>query len=426
MAQQHVLVLAYYFPPMGLSGVQRTTKFIKYLSDLGWHVHVVATGPTAYYAHDDSLLQDFEGRNVTIHRTAGTDASSLIAGGTSSTIKMPREFIRKVFSRISNLLFVPDNKKGWSKHALEVARQVVANQAIDVIYVSGPPFSTMIAGAQLAEETGIPFIVDYRDLWYGNQFTVYPTPWHAHRNKSLEYSVLTHANRITVTNRRMKEALIASYPHLKFDDVVIVPHGYDPDDHSPAPSASSAFRLTYTGIFYDVITPKFFFKAIKLFLKQHPDAPLELHFAGILREAHAKRAKKMGLDGYVVDHGYLTHRESVALLQQSTVLWMMVGNMKNAHTVSSGKLYEYFGTRKPILTSLPQGALRYDAERYGAAIITEPSDVAAIAEAIGEYYQQWRTNTLPRPNEEFVQQFDRRRLAQEMAKVLSKAMLVSP
>jgi hypothetical protein len=28
-----VLVIAYYFPPIGLSGVQRTLKFTKYLSE---------------------------------------------------------------------------------------------------------------------------------------------------------------------------------------------------------------------------------------------------------------------------------------------------------------------------------------------------------------------------------------------------------
>lgn len=28
-----VLVIAYYYPPMGLSGVQRTLKFTKYLPD---------------------------------------------------------------------------------------------------------------------------------------------------------------------------------------------------------------------------------------------------------------------------------------------------------------------------------------------------------------------------------------------------------
>ena len=32
---RNVLVIAYYFPPLGLSGVQRTLKFVKYLPQFG-------------------------------------------------------------------------------------------------------------------------------------------------------------------------------------------------------------------------------------------------------------------------------------------------------------------------------------------------------------------------------------------------------
>ena len=55
-----VLVIAYYFPPLGLSGVQRTTKFVKYLQDFGWEPTVLTVGEIAYYAKDVSLLHDLE------------------------------------------------------------------------------------------------------------------------------------------------------------------------------------------------------------------------------------------------------------------------------------------------------------------------------------------------------------------------------
>jgi hypothetical protein len=35
------LFLAYHFPPLGLSGVQRTVKFVRYLPEFGWQPHVV-------------------------------------------------------------------------------------------------------------------------------------------------------------------------------------------------------------------------------------------------------------------------------------------------------------------------------------------------------------------------------------------------
>src|SRR4051812_43598795 len=56
----NVLVIAYYFPPMGLSGVQRTLKFVKYLPEFGWRPIILTAGETPYYAHDESLLEELQ------------------------------------------------------------------------------------------------------------------------------------------------------------------------------------------------------------------------------------------------------------------------------------------------------------------------------------------------------------------------------
>ena len=53
---RRVLVVAYYFPPMGLSGVQRVAKFVKYLPRYGWQPEVLTVEPGAYFAYDESLM----------------------------------------------------------------------------------------------------------------------------------------------------------------------------------------------------------------------------------------------------------------------------------------------------------------------------------------------------------------------------------
>lgn len=428
MAQHSVLVLAYYFPPMGLSGVQRIAKFVKYLPEFGWRPTVVATGPVAYYAHDESLLAELEERDIEIIRTSGTDPNSVLKD--KGTVKMPRERLRKFMSKVSNTFFIPDNKKGWSKQALETARELCQQRHFDMIFVSGPPFSTMMAGAQLSAEFNIPLVLDYRDLWFGNQFHYYPTPWHGHKHKKLEHKTLARASKVTVTNRKIKERLINTYPHLEFNDVVILPHGFDPADLAAAASRpaqiepSPRFKLSYAGIFYDVVTPVPFFKAVKRVRKERPDIDLELHFAGLLRDEYRKKARRMKLDDIVIDHGYLDHGDTVRLLLESDALWMMVGDTKNADTISSGKLYEYIGTRKPLLVSVPEGALKKDAEKYGAAWITQPDDVKAIAAVIIEMYDLWKKNALPKPAENVVKQFDRVNLTGDLARVLASSLRV--
>lgn len=417
MSKQRVLVFAYYFPPMGLSGVQRVSKFMKYLPDVGWQPHVITTGPTAYYAHDESLLADLEGRDIEIYRTEGKDPNSLLKD--KGTVKMPREFFRKILRRLSDTFFIPDNKKGWARQALALGRELVQQYEFEAIFVSGPPFSSMMAAATLSKETGIPLIVDYRDLWVGNQFHFYPTLWHSSKHQQLERDVLSVASRVTVTNRRIKEHLIARYNFLRSDEVAIIPHGFDPADFSgvsPLTRDDKSFRLTYAGIFYDVVTPIPFFKAVRKVLAENASISLDLHFVGLLRDEYKKAAKKYGLDGIITDHGYCDHNESVRHLLASDALWMMVGKTRNADTISSAKLYEYMASRKPLLVSVPDGTLRKDAQRYGAAWITDPDDVDAIAASIVEMYTAWNQGRMPKPHEDVIASHDRAQLTELLAK----------
>lgn len=411
---------------MGLSGVQRISKFVKYLPEYGWMPHIIAPGPTPYYAHDPSLLGEFQGRELLISRTEQVEEND---DPHAKTVKMPSEPLRKIASRLSNAVIMPDNKRMWSKRALDYARTLVNEYHYDMIFVSGPPFSTMMAGAQLSAETGIPLVLDYRDLWLDNQFHTYLTPWHRGQHKRLEHSTLARAAKVTVTNRYIKEHLLRHYPHLEYNDVIILPHGYDPEDLDKASSNTEirdpdVFRLTYSGIFYDFVTPVPFFKAMKRVMKKRPDIKIELHFAGLLRDANLRTAKRAGLESMVVDHGYLPHQETVDLITNSDALWMMVGETKSSETISSGKLYEYFGTKKPILASVPKGALRSDAEKYGAAWITAPADVKAIAASIIEMYDLWKSNNLPKPDDSEVAKYDRQQLAGSLARVLAGSLRV--
>ena len=103
-----VLVIAYYYPPMGLSGVQRTLKFTKYMSEYNWSPTVLTAGKTGYYAHDLSLLKEAEEAGIKIVRTDSRDINSLMSK--YGTVKMPREIIRKTLSNLGKSIFIPDNK----------------------------------------------------------------------------------------------------------------------------------------------------------------------------------------------------------------------------------------------------------------------------------------------------------------------------
>ncbi|HQF44075.1 MAG TPA: glycosyl transferase family 1, partial [Ignavibacteriaceae bacterium] len=83
-----VLVVAYYFPPMGLSGVQRTLKFVKYMKNYNWEPTVITSGDVAYYAHDKSLTEELNGLNIKVIRISGSKEPNSILSK-FGTIKLP-------------------------------------------------------------------------------------------------------------------------------------------------------------------------------------------------------------------------------------------------------------------------------------------------------------------------------------------------
>jgi hypothetical protein len=75
-----VLMLCYYFPPLSGGGVQRSSKFVKYLPEWGWRPVVVSVEPnrrnSLEYGVDASLLSDV-GKETEIYRGRSFEFASL-------------------------------------------------------------------------------------------------------------------------------------------------------------------------------------------------------------------------------------------------------------------------------------------------------------------------------------------------------------
>lgn len=413
-----VLVIAYYYPPMGMSGVQRTLKFTKYMKDFGWEPTVLTSGNVGYFAHDNSLNMEVEKNNIRTVRVDAISPNKLLRK--KGTVKIPREFIRKTFDRLSKTFFIPDNKLFWSKKAYVKAVELLESEKFDAIFVSAPPFSTEIIASQLKQKFNIPLFIDYRDLWYANQYAFYPTPYHRLRHKKLEENALRNSDRVIAVNRKVKEKLLLEYPFLSHEDVTIITHGFDSQDFEGVKEEErdkNKLRITYSGIFYENITPEYLLKAFRKLLKEYPNlaAIIELHFVGHFRKENLKLVKKLKLEEYVFIDGYLEHSEVIRKLVSSDILWFTLRKEK-MENVAPGKLYEYIGARKPIFGSVSKGISRTVLEEYGASFISETDDVEGIKNTLKDIVKLFINNELPKPDEEFVQNFDRKYLTELLTK----------
>ncbi len=428
MPDKKVLIIAYYFPPMGLSGVQRTLKFSKYLPEYDWQPIVLTSSPRSFFAYDETLLNEIDPEKVEVYRTEKGSAAGKKEIVNNRKISKFRSYtVQRIGRAIIQTIYQPDSKIRWKKPALELGRKILQEHQIDVIFATAPPFTDFLVARQLSKEFGIPFIVDYRDVWIDNPFHFFATPFHKMYSVGLETEILTYAKKAIVTDRRTKELLLQRYSLVGHDDITIIPHGYDEADFEPfrhLKPDKNYFTITHSGLFQDNRNPKYFLKALSLFIAENPEAAkkVKANFIGLMRPGHQKYIKKYKLENNVEQFGYLSHADTIEKLMLSDVLWLML----NDTVRSPGKLYEYFGANKPILACLPDSTMKKLAIDTKAAICTQPKDVQAIKEAIAKFYGLWKKDLLPIPDKNYTQSFDRFKLTANLAKELASAMDIFP
>ena len=424
-----VLIIAYYFPPLGLSGVQRTLKFVKYLPQFGWQPVVLTVEDRGYFAKDEEQLRELEGLGIEIIRTPSIDPLHFFRK--KNVVRMPSGKSLGFLGKLSQTLFVPDNKIGWKSHAVPAALEAIERNPVDIIFATAPPYTDFLIGCELKKRTGLPLVVDYRDAWLENPLHFYPTPLHRALHRRKEQQVLRRSDRIISINRPIKERILQGYPFLSHNDVTILSQGFDQADFEHvhrAPRPHNPLRFLYAGTFYYNRTPEPFLRALRQILDDKPElaGSIEAHFAGSTRAEDLQLVDKLGLASSVTMHGYLSHRETIQQLVDADVLWMTIGYGRGEDMMSTGKLYEYLGARKPILACVPDGAARQVLEKSGCAFFAPPDDSAAIAERILALYELHKNDRLPAPSYDFVEQFERGNLTGQLASMFATLLEADP
>lgn len=415
-----VLVIAYYFPPMGLSGVQRTLKFVKYLSQFGWQPIVLTCNPGSYYAFDESLEDDL--KDAIVYRT---DDDGL-KGKTKKTIPFPNYTWQKLKRNIVQTIFQPDSRILWKKHAIKKAEQIIKEHDIDVIYATAPPFTDFLVAEEISEKYNIPFVVDYRDLWVDNEYYYYATHFHKQYAMDLESKVINKARRIIVISRFMTAALLKRYKILKFQDISVIPHGFDREDMQVDffnYKNRDKLVITHSGVFSDDLTPKYFLKALSNLLKKNKELAhkIEARFIGVMRKSHIKYIKRYKLENVVSVYGYLPHKETIKHLLASDVLWMMLPN----NNCTPSRLYEYIGTRKPILYCGPKGDMTTLVEDSKAGFIVKHDNPKEISQKLKEIVELRFANKLSAIPEDYANRFDRLLLTEQLSKELNSCVVAN-
>lgn len=410
---------------MGMGGVQRTAKFVKYLPKFGWKPFVLTVAPKQYLASDECLLRDVDNGHTRIFRTGALISKE--GNGKTKVVEFKTDNRRKFLSHVLQVFLIPDSKALWKRKALELAKKIVKENNIELVYATAPPYTDFLIAKELKQIFGLPVVLDYRDSWIDCPNNYYPTPLHKNVHKKMETSVLKSADKIVTINSRIKELIREKYPFKAEEDFVIIPQGFDREDfngNGELPKKKK-MRFTYAGSFMNYYTPKYFLEGLSILFSVRPELKDEIDavFLGSFPNEYKSLIDDYGLKDAVNLLGYVEHSDCVKYELNSDVLWMMINKTERSDLHSTGKLYEYFGAGKPILACVPEGVARQSLQNYNAVKICYPHDSEAIAKAIEEYYDLYTSGRMPLPNKDVINKYDRQKLTGELAEVFENVLM---
>jgi len=421
-----VLIITYYWPPSGGSGVQRWTYFAKYLARLGYEPIVVTVRPekATYPSIDESLLKEVEGI-----RTIRTDSfeplqvySKLVSGSKNKAVPYGSvdtrntSFIKKIPAFIRGNLVLPDARKYWKRYALAAAREILKEEKIDVMVTTGPPHSTHLIGKSLKAEFDVPWLVDFRDPWTEVFYNkdLFRTKWAANKDRKMEVSVLNDADAIVVVSRHMVDLLGSKMKDNK--KIKFILNGFDAQlFHEITPSSGEETVISYVGYLgkHHFIDP--FTKGLKALCEQQNFEKIYLHLAGNIEASIFSEWEK--IPNLVIKYeGIVTHKRALEIMLSADILLISIPESNYAKGIITGKLLECLATGKPIL-------LLSEKDSEAAKIIAEYNNTAIMSEEnngkfIDFFQAVKRRDIAPREMLSGVSQYTRENTTKQLIEIL--------
>ncbi len=384
---KNVLMIAYFFPPLGGPGVQRVQKFVKYLPLYDWNPTVLTVKPIEYIAYDKTLLEEIG--DVAVHRTGSFDLMRLLyifekirANGLKKKkiYTSIRGRTRKYFGDV----FPIDSKIGWLPFAYSKGKKILKAKNINAIYATIGPFTSAIAAYNLAKKFKLPLIVDYRDLWTGKPDITYFSKWHKKFSIDWERRILQFANTVIINTDFSRKKIQTLFPEIQTSKFKVIYNGWDKTDFPNIKREDERkIIFSYTGGFYGERTPYFFLDVLKELLKKKllPDN-IEFRFIGNYFKDIEKMLKDNRLRKVIKIVTQVSHQESIVHLLQSDFLLLFIAKRKS-EIVLPAKIFEYLAAKKPILAMIPEkGEAAKLIKENNAGLISEIDDEKAIMQNI--------------------------------------------
>lgn len=430
---KRVLIITYYWPPAGGSGVQRWLKFVKYLREFGYEPVVYTPLNPEFMAVDKTLLSEIPSGVEVIKReiTEPYSIYKLLTGKKESGVKPgfiksgngKSKFSERVSLFIRSNLFIPDPKMLWISPSARFLVKHLKESSVDVIVSTGPPHSMHLIAKRVSKATGIPWLADFRDPWtkmYNFKYLGCTKPVEA-LHKKLERGVIRCADAVVTVTNTIAAELQELNPKRR---VEVITNGYDSADFPQMDVVSQErFTITYTGLFVRTQNPTVLWRILGERVGAGTTGfaeSLQIRLVGHIDSSVLEDISKYKLEPYLVKMDYMPHNEVIKLQREATVLLLSSGREPESGGIMTGKFFEYLAAGRPILGFGPKGGdmdIALEESRAGEMFDYENYD--GVAKWIDAQYALYTIGAAP-VMEGDISKYSRRELTKKMAAVLDE------
>jgi glycosyltransferase involved in cell wall biosynthesis len=382
MPRPHLLYLAWGFPPSRAGGVYRALATVNAFAAAGWRVTVITVEREVFeqYTGVDTSLEDRVAPDVRVVRIPFAWPARSPDIRTYSALRVAAAPVWSRIRRVLDKAPFPEASYGpWRRPLTDAARQVHAEDPVDLVVATANPHVTFAAAFDLHAKSGVPYVMDYRDAWRLDVFSGREMAAPSSREGRWERRLLESAHEAWLVNEPIRDWYADAYPDL-VERLRVVANGWDPEllEVSPPvmPRPDGPLRFAYLGTISSKV----------------PVEELVEGWGDALRDGRLPAGSTLTVGGHLghfsVPHPgvaeMISHRSDSGVrfvgpvpkadvgrfYSEADVLVLALGA---GRYVTSGKVYEYIATGRPILAL-------HDPANAATEVLAEHPMVARVSE----------------------------------------------
>jgi len=346
-----ILYIADYAPPYNRIGAVRVGKTIKFLTKLGFDVRLL----TAHHNKEIDLSLPLEISNESVIYTDSPRFSDIAPNNYSESLSITKICQRIYFSFLyKNPYFLfREDSLSWIPFALKIGQQQINLWKPDFIISSALPITSHIIAGKLSRINKISWVADYRDLWLRTEDSNANNILNQLHIK-IERFIIRNVSLLTTVSNPLADYLREKHPFK----VKTIYSGFDVSNLNIKKSNNEdnkkILTISYTGSLYligrSICDPIPLFDAINLLGENRKHLRINLYTDKNIQLETI--VNDMMVNDVIKIYNRVEYQQSLKIQKEADVLLFLgystsVGSQRG---ILSGKVLEYLGSLKPILS----------------------------------------------------------------------------